>query len=85
MAGLNLQEAERILAQLPEYAWLTGSRKSWWTVSEVAEQLEIGESAVRSWCERGLIPGAVLHTRQLGWRIPKSGLIQYLAEAQQRP
>jgi hypothetical protein len=85
VANLNLQEAERILAQLPEYAWLTKNAKLWWRVAEVAEHLEIGESAVRSWCERGLIPGAVLHTRQLGWRIPRSGLVQYLAEAQTRP
>jgi hypothetical protein len=84
MAVRDIQEAERILAQLPEYGWLTSDSKSWWTVSEVAEHLEIGESAVRGWCEKGLIPGAVLHSRQLGWRIPRSGLMLYLADAQKR-
>jgi hypothetical protein len=80
----DLKEAERILSQVPEYAWLITSQKPWWTVAEVSEQLGIGESVVRSWCDRGLIPGAVLHSRQTGWRMPRSGLIQYLAEAYHR-
>jgi len=84
MPTYNVDEAERVLAKLPEYSWLTGTQKSWWTVAEVAENLAIGASAVRNWCEQGLIPGAVLHSRQLGWRMPRSGLPQYLAEAQSR-
>lgn len=84
MPTYNVDEAERVLAKLPEYAWLTNTQKAWWTVAEVAENLAIGASAVRNWCEQGLIPGAVLHSRQLGWRMPRSGLLQYLAEAQNR-
>ncbi len=84
MSEVDVNAAEPILARLPEYAWLTSSSKPWWTVAEVAENLVIGASAVRNWCEQGLIPGAVLHSRQLGWRMPRSGLMQYLAEAQQR-
>ncbi len=84
MPTISLAEAEGILAQLPEFAWLTGNQKSWWTVAEVAENLGIGPSAVRGWAEQGLIPGAVLYSKQLGWRIPRSGLVQYLGEAQKR-
>jgi hypothetical protein len=80
MPTMSLAEAERKLSQLPEYAWITGNPKPWWTVAEVAENLGIGPSAVRGWCEQGLIAGAVLYSRQLGWRMPRSGLVQYLAE-----
>ena len=76
--------AEQLLAAIPEYAWLVQSGKQWWTVAEVSEALGIGLGAVRALAERGDIAGAVLYGQQIGWRLPRSGLVLYLARLQQR-
>jgi hypothetical protein len=33
----------------------------------------------RRWCEDGLINGAAFYGEKLGWRMPRSGLLLYLA------
>ncbi len=78
----EIREGEQVLAQFPEYRWLTSSGLQWWTVSEVADHLGVGKDVVRGWCERQEIPGAVLYGQQIGWRMPRSGLIVYCARKQ---
>ena len=75
----EVQEAERIVMQILEYRWLR-DEKSWYSVIEVAEKLGIGRESVRKWCESGDIPGAMnFQPQQVGWRIPRSGLLLFLA------
>lgn len=69
----------------PEDAWLFSSQK-WYRTAEVAEQLAISGDTVNRLAEKGRIPGAVLHgemssdlRRRTGWRLPRSGLIVYMA------
>lgn len=79
MADQNLQDAEKVLGQIPEYSWLVQSGQQWWTVAEVSEHLNVGRDVIRRWAEQGSIAGAVLYGVQLGWRLPRSGLILHLA------
>lgn len=43
------------------------------TIEEVAEEFDRSESAVRSWCQQELIPGAYKF-RGREWRIPPEGV-----------
>jgi hypothetical protein len=80
----EIAAAEQMLAAIPEYAWLVQSGKQFYTAAEVSAALGIGVGAVRALCERGDIAGAVLYGTQIGWRLPRSGLLLYLARLQQR-
>lgn len=69
----------------PEDAWLFSGQK-WYRTAEVAEEMAISEDTVNRLAEAGHIPGAVLHgelgsgsRRRTGWRLPRSGLIVYMA------
>jgi hypothetical protein len=79
VSAADVSAAERLLAGIPEFAWLTGSKQQWWTVDEVSDKLGIGPAAVRSLIEHGDIAGAVLYGTRIGWRLPRSGLLVYLA------
>lgn len=75
-----VREAERILQATPEYDWLARSGQQWYTVAEVATAVAVSKALVRAWCERGQIAGAVLYGQQIGWRLPRSGLLLFFAE-----
>lgn len=76
----EVRAAERVLHAIPEYDWLSRSGQQWYTVSEVAPQMAVSKEMVRAWCERGQIVGAVLYGQQIGWRMPRSGLLLFFAE-----
>lgn len=81
MTPEELQAAEARLAERPEYDWLVGdARKAWYQVAEVARGAGVSRDTVRNWCERGLIPGAVNY--DVGWRMPRSGLVEFFARQQ---
>lgn len=80
ISGEELREAEQTLGGIPEYAWLTQSGTQWYTVAEVAEAMNVGKDVVRRWCERGQIANAVMYGQQIGWRMPRSGLLLFFAE-----
>jgi hypothetical protein len=66
-----------------EDTWVL-SGQQWYTTGEVAQHLGLSEGGVRNLAERGVIPGAILHdAKRIGWRLPRQGLIAYLA-AQRR-
>lgn len=73
------EAAEQALRHFPEYDWLTQSGQQWWAVTEIKEKLGIGEQAIRTRCENGMIPGAVNHGVAVGWRIPRRGLLMFVA------
>jgi excisionase family DNA binding protein len=70
-------DIEKQIEQRPEYAWLRDPAKMWYTVGEVATGLGFSPNTVRRMCERGDIPGARLHVGS-EWRVPRSGVIEYL-------
>lgn len=63
---------------LPEYLWLIGSTKPFWLIKDIADALVVSPNTVKKWCADGLIPGAV-DFGSGGWRIPRTGLIIFLA------
>lgn len=75
----ELEAAERLLRETPEYAWITESGQQWYTVSEVVEATTVAATTVRAWCDRGQIAGAVFYGQQIGWRMPRSGLLLFFA------
>lgn len=83
MTPEELMAAEAALAARPEFAWLTGDVSAWRNVTEVANGSGVTRPTITAWCERGLIPGAIYYAG-VGWRIPRSGLIEYFAGLQRR-
>lgn len=81
MTPEEIQAAEQDLRRVPEFSWLTGSPAAWWNVSEVAKGMGVGRPLVTAWCEDGKIPGA-LYYEGAGWRMPRSGLVEYFAGLQ---
>lgn len=83
MNAEQLAQAESALRLRPEFTWLTGDLASWRNVSDVAAGAGVTRATVNKWCEEGLIPGAIYY-EGIGWRIPRSGLIEYFANVQRR-
>ena len=71
------EDAEAKL-NLPEYQWLLDSAKPFWVAKEIADILVVSPNTVKKWCADGLIPGAV-DFGSGGWRIPRTGLVIFLA------
>lgn len=81
MTPEQLAAAEAMLARRPEFDWLTKSAEAWYTASQVAAGAGMSPVTVRKLCERGEIPGAVYYGPDIGWRMSRSGLVEYLAGA----
>jgi hypothetical protein len=75
----ELHQAEDRLAERPEYEWLTGSATEWFITAEVSRHTGVSRNTVRFLCESGRIPGAVFYGPDIGWRIPRSGLIEFFS------
>jgi hypothetical protein len=76
-----MEELERQIQTVPEYAWLRDAAKMWYTTHEVAQGLGLTPPAVRKLCEADALPGARLYSGDVnaGWRIPRSGILAYLS------
>lgn len=77
-------EAEARLQAVPEYAWILANSNQWYSAVEVAKQLGVSSDVVSKWCRERRIPGAVQMERRIGWRLPRSGILVFLAELQDR-
>lgn len=75
----QLRTAEQTLRTIPEYRWLVNSEQPFWSSGNVAEHLAVSPTTVRLWCESGGIVGAAFYGGRIGWRMPRSGLIIFLA------
>lgn len=84
MTPEQLAAAEELLARRPEFAWLTGRPAQWYTASQVAEGIGVSPITVRRICERGEIPGATYYGPSVGWRLPRSGVIEWVSRALER-
>jgi hypothetical protein len=68
----------------PEDQWVLGGQQ-WYTASEVADKLGLSDGGVRNMAERGEFPGAIQYPeKRTGWRIPRSGLIAFIAAQRRR-
>jgi transcriptional regulator with XRE-family HTH domain len=71
-----------VAAHDPSHAWLTApGAPEMWTAAEVASHLGVTATSVWRWCVSGAIPGATLSSRRAGWRLPRAGLLAFLARA----
>ena len=70
--------AENKLRTTPGYTWLINDNKAFWTPQELEKYLGFSAQTIRRWVEAGAIPGA-LDFGATGIRIPRAGLIIYLA------
>ena len=81
----ELRAAEAQLAQRPEYDWLTSDPAwAWFNVSEVARGAGVARRTVYVWCKEGRVPGAIDYGDSVGWKIPRSGLIEFFVGLQRR-
>lgn len=79
-----LYKATRTLQRIPEYEWLFSEKGSGWlTVEQVAEAMQVSKKTVYSWCKD--IIGARPAEGKGGYRIPRSGLIIFLADLDEEP
>ena len=64
---------------VPEFAWVLSDQQLY-TAVELAEHMAMSDEAVRKLAASGAFPGAILHpNNRIGWRIPRSGVLNYLA------
>lgn len=75
----EFREAERMVCARPEYAWLCDAAQEWFTISDIARYARLSRDTVRDLVEDRQFPGAIRYTEGVGWRIPRSGLIEYYA------
>ncbi len=73
------QAAERLVCARPEYSWLCATGQEWYNISDIAGHAHLSRETVRKMIEGGAFPGAIRYTEGTGWRIPRSGLIEYYA------
>jgi hypothetical protein len=78
----EVARAEAMLSRVPEFAPLVGDGRPFWKTGEVAGLLGVTDHIVRGWCESGQIRGATKYDQNVGWRIPRSGLLVFLATRQ---
>lgn len=65
--------------------WITRDDRPWWKLSQLERQLFGMEAeALRQAVMRGEMPGGVLVNQQAGWRVPRGGVLQYLARIRQQ-
>lgn len=79
----TLEEAERYLRQkgVPEDGWVLNSGQLFYRVSEVEGKLfGLNGDAIRTLASSGQVPNAVQPSQQVGWRLPRSGIIFYIAQ-----
>jgi hypothetical protein len=81
---MTVEQAQAILARIPEYAWLTSGNEQWYSPGEVAAAMGINAATVRLWCDRGDVVGAINYGGRMGWKLPRSGLLLYFAALAER-
>lgn len=74
-----LHRASRQLGRIPEYRWLFGEdAPDWWTTDLIAQHMGVSKKTVYTWAKD--IIGARPAEGKAGYRIPRSGLLIYLAD-----
>jgi excisionase family DNA binding protein len=77
-----LEKATRTLRRLPEYRWLfSETTPDWFTTEQVAERMGVSKKTVYGWAKH--IIGARPAEGKAGYRMPRSGLVIFLADSQE--
>jgi excisionase family DNA binding protein len=79
MTPEEFRRAEERVCARPEYSWLCSSKQEWFNISDIAGYAQLSRDTVRKMVENGEFPGAIRYTEGTGWRVPRSGLIEYYA------
>jgi hypothetical protein len=82
----QLEEAEEYLRglDLPEDDWIVKQGQQFYALGQAADNLfGLSVDAVRKRAEDGDIPGAI-QLDERHWRLPRSGLIYYIAQQRRR-
>lgn len=79
----EVAQAERALRAHPEYRWLWDSGLQWYRVSDIVKATDFTADTIEGWCKQGQIRHAAYFGQQIGWRIPRSGLILFFAQHDQ--
>jgi hypothetical protein len=83
ITSADLAEAERYLRSVgwDEDRWILDEGSQWLRVGELEGRLfGLAANSVSKLAQTGQFPGAVLPSQQAGWRIPRSGVIYYIAQ-----
>jgi hypothetical protein len=75
----ELQAAQQFVCARPEYSWVCTHPNNWFTVSDISRYSGLSRPIVRGLVESGTFPGAIQYTESVGWRVPRSGLVEYYA------
>jgi excisionase family DNA binding protein len=77
-----LDSGTRTLGRIPEYRWLfSDMTPDWFTAEQVAERMGVSKKTVYGWCKK--IIGARPGEGKTGYRIPRSGLVMFLADTEE--
>src|SRR5262245_16017130 len=79
MTPNDLAQARQFVCSRPEYAWVCAHTDDFFTVSDLARYTGLSRESVRGLVENAAFPGAIRYSESIGWRIPRSGLIEYYA------
>jgi hypothetical protein len=79
MTPEEFQEAQRFVCARPEYAWVCTHEDDFFTISDLARYTHLSRESVRGLVEGKAFAGAVRYSSSIGWRIPRSGLVEYYA------
>jgi hypothetical protein len=79
----DLDEAEAYLREknLGEDRWILDEGQPWLKISQLGNHLfGLNAPTIGKLAEKGEIPHAALLSSQGGWRLPRSGIIYYIAQ-----
>ena len=76
----EFEEAQRFVCARPEYAWVCKHPDDFFTISDLARYTGLSRETVRGLVESKTFPGTVRYSESIGWRIPRSGLVEYYAD-----
>lgn len=71
--------AQQFVCARPEYAWVCAHPDDFFTISDIARYTHLSRESVRGLVEGKAFPGAIRYSENIGWRIPRSGLVEYYA------
>lgn len=81
---LDKAEAFLKMLNLPEDDWIIKHGQQYFSIGEVVDKLfGLEVNGIRKRAEDGAIPGAI-QLDERHWRLPRSGLIYYIAEQRKR-
>jgi predicted DNA-binding transcriptional regulator AlpA len=79
MSPEDFPEAQKFVCARPEFAWVCTHPDDFFTISDLSRYTGLSRETVRGLVENKAFPGAVRYSESIGWRIPRSGLVEYYA------